>query len=297
MLNKIRFALLSAVMIAVISASPITVRADGNLLRGFDVPATTPFGHNFLPSIYWPIGVTLAGNNLWYSEPCHCTQDIFETTTNGVLLRTLTEVTQAGALAWDGTSLWVGIFSDKNCTSTVSGCGLIFQVNPTTGTVLKTLDLTSIFAADNMGFCDLIDGLSFDTATQTLWVSPDIGCAFEFTNNACSIGFVYNVDTSGNLIKRIQMPIGIAGVTKGGNNLYMVGCPPPTGGTRQVLKTTLDGTIISSFQTVSVSGQREAAEGLAFDPTTFAPNCALWVVQRYGIPFDASLAAYQIACP
>ena len=83
-----------------------------------------------------------------------------------------------------------------------------------------------------------------------------------------------------------------------GNSLYMVTCASKaTGGHRPVLQTTLDGAVVSSFNTVSVSGNREAAEGIAFDSTTFAPNCALWVVQDYNIPFDASLAAYQIACP
>jgi len=48
---------------------------------------------------------------------------------------------------------------------------------------------------------------------------------------------------------------------------------------------------------VSVSGNHESAEDLSFDPVTFAPNCALWVVQDYGKDLDASLAAYQIACP
>jgi len=283
-------------MITVISISPILVRGDGNRLRGFDVPATTPFGHNALPSIYWPIGVALNGNNLWYSQPCHCTQDIFETTTNGVLLRTLTEVSQAGALAWDGSSLWIGIFSDKTCESSVSGCGLVYQVNPTTGAVLKTLDLTSIFVADNMGFCDFIDGLSFDQATGTLWVSPDIGCASAFTNNPCSIGFVYNVDTSGNLLRRVQFPFGVSGVAKIGNSLYTATCGFAPG-MRTIVKTTLAGQVLSSFPTLSVSGNRESAESITFDPVTFAPNCALWAVQDYGFPFDASLAAYQIACP
>ena len=285
------------VMILVVSVSPVIVRADGNLLRGFDVPVTTPFGHNVRPSIYWPIGVTFDGISLYYSQPCQCAADIFHTTTSGVLLNDLHELSQAGALAWDGSHLWVGIaaFQGATCTVGVAGCAVLYEVDVSTGLVIRTVDISNIFAADQE--CNFIDGLSFDSATGSLWVSPDIGCAFAFTNNPCSIGFVYNVDLSGNLLKRIQMPIGIAGVAKAGNNLYMVACQPPTGGTRQILKTSLDGTIISSFQTVSVSGHHENAESIAFDPVTFAPACALWAVQDYGVPFDASIAAYQIACP
>jgi hypothetical protein len=296
-LSRIRLLLLATTMILGISASAVvSVRADGNLLRGFDVPVTTPFGHNVLPSIYWPVGVAFDGANLWYSQPCQCTSDIFETTTNGVLLKTLTEVNLAGALAWDGAHLWVGSFPEKGltCTSGSTGCAYLTEVDVSTGKPIKVIDLSNIFAQDQE--CNFIDGLSYDASSGTFWVSPDIGCATSFTNNPCSIGFVYNVDSSGNLLKRIQMQIGIAGVANAGNNLYMVACPPPTGGNRQVIKTTLDGAIISSFATISVSGQRERAESLAFDPVTFAPACALWVVQDYAIPFDASLAAYQIAC-
>jgi hypothetical protein len=172
---------------------------------------------------------------------------------------------------------------------------VLSEVDVSTGFVLRTVDISSIFAADQE--CGFIDGLDYDISTGTIWVSPDIGCAFAFTNDACSVGFVYNVDSSGNLIKRLQLPFGVAGVNKVGNNLYMVGCQPRGATGRPIIETTLDGAVISTFYTVSASGQRESAEDLAFDPVTFAPACALWTVQDYGFPFDASLAAYQIACP
>lgn len=289
--------LIATALILGVSASSVgAVRADGNLLRGFDVPKTVPCCQGNVvigPAIYWPIGVTPDGTNLWYSQPCKCTSDIFETTTSGVLLKTLTEVNQAGALAWDGSHLWVASAPAKafTCTTGVTGCAFLTEVDVTTGNPLKVVDISSVFAVD--GECGFIDGLSWDTSTGTFWVSPDIGCL----NTFCASGFVYNIDTSGNLLKRIQMPIGVAGVTSAGHNLYMVTCPPPTGGTRPVVKTDLNGNVISSFPTISVSGNREHAESLAFDSGTFAPNCALWVVQDYGIPFEASLAAYQIACP
>jgi hypothetical protein len=251
------------------------------------------------PSIYWPIGVTFDGKNLYYSQPCQCTSGIFYTTTSGVLIKTFSEVSQVGALAWDGSHLWTGSFlvNGSTCISGTTGCAYITEIDPMTGFAIRTVDLSSIFAADQE--CSAIDGLSYDSSTGSFWVSPDIGCAIQFTSDPCSIGFVYNIDASGNLIKRLQEPFGVAGDAKVGNYLYMVTCGTsgPTGGSRMINKTTLDGTLVSSFTTVSVSGNRESAESIAFDPTTFAPNCALWSVQDYGFPFDASLAAYQIACP
>src|SRR2546427_13129542 len=92
-----------------IRGTRMSVRADGNLLRGFDVPATTPFGPNASPSIYWPIGIAFDGKKIWYSQPCDCAGDIFQASTTGVLLNTLRELKQAGALTSDGSHLWVGI--------------------------------------------------------------------------------------------------------------------------------------------------------------------------------------------
>src|SRR6266704_5497298 len=300
MLSKFRLVFISALLVTAISASSVmSVRADGNLLRGFDVPALVPFGNGVTtaPAIYWPIGIAFDGKNLWYSQPCECAADIFHSTTNGALLNNLHELNQAGALAWDGSHLWVGIatLAASTCTTGVIGCAVLYEIDVSTGFVLKTVDLSPIFATDQE--CAFIDCLDYDATTGTFWVSPDIGCAFAFTNDVCSVGFVYNVDSAGNLIKRLQLPFGVAGVNKVGSNLYMVSCKPQGATGRPIIKTTLDGTVISTFYTVGVSVPRESAEDLAFDPVTFAPACALWTVQDYGFPFDASLAAYQIACP
>src|SRR6266849_1789978 len=175
--RKIGTALAVTLLAVGISIMPSAYAAttEGSLLRGFDVPQH--FNH-FLSATganYWPIGIEFNGKDLWYSQPgTKSTQDIFLTTTTGVLLRTLTSINAAGALAWDGSNLWVGIFNAFSCTSPTSGCSLVFQVSPTTGTVLNTLDISGIFAADGLGGCNIIDGLDFDQATGTLWVSPDI---------------------------------------------------------------------------------------------------------------------------
>ncbi len=300
--RRIGPALVSALLILVISLSSSASAAatEGTLLRGFDVPfhfdhfISGPTG-----AFYWPIGLAFDGKNLWYSQPDVSASDIFQTSTSGALLKTLTSINAAGALAWDGANLWVGIFNATSCTSTTSGCSLLFQVNPSTGAVLKKVDISAIFAADGLGGCNIIDGLDFDPSTGTLWVSPDIGCSFAVSNGPCLVGFVYNVDTSGKLLKRIQFPCAVAGVDKVGKFLYTVQEQPNGGGPRRIVKTTLDGRFVSSFNTTSVSGNHESAEDLAFDPVTFAPSCALWSVQDYGSQpnIDASLAAYQIACP
>jgi len=288
-----------ALIFTVASTSIVSVRADGNLLRGFDVPALVPEGpgQSTNPALYWPIGVAFDGHNLWYSDPCRCTSDIFETSTTGVLLNTLKEVNQAGGLAWDGTSLWVGSFlvNPVTCTAGSSGCAFLTKIDVSTGNPVSVLDLSSIFAADQE--CGIISGVGFDPATGTFWVVPNPGCLNGVGIDPCSTGFIYNVDKSGVLLQRIKVPYGAFSAEKVGSYLYISSCEVPPSHQRPVFKTTLDGTVVSSFITVSVSGQRERAEDLAYDPATFAPSCALWVMQLYGFPFDASLAAYQIACP
>ncbi len=295
---RLRLLLIATALILGISASSIvSVRADGNLLRGFDVPATVPQSHSVSPAIYWPIGIAFDGKNLYYSQPCDCTSDIFLTSTTGILLNTLREVNQAGGLAWDGSHLWVGSFlrSPFTCTTGSSQCAFLTEVDVTTGFPIKVVDLSNIFAADQE--CGLISGLDFDTATGTLWVTPNPGCLNGIVPNVCAVGFLYNVDTSGNLIQRVPLNLAAFGVAKVGSNLYISSCKTAAFAQRPIYKLALDGTPISAFSTVSVSGNRENAEDVSLDPVTFAPNCALWVMQLYGFPFDASIAAYQIACP
>src|SRR5437870_2396010 len=82
----------------------------------------------------------------------------------GALLNNLHELNQAGALAWDGSHLWVAIgASSQNgatCATGVSVCALLYQLDVSTGNVIKTLDISSIFAADQE--CNFIDGLDYD---------------------------------------------------------------------------------------------------------------------------------------
>jgi hypothetical protein len=290
-LTKIRLSLLSCLMLLVgLSLSVAPALADGNVLRSFDAPKVLPFEE----ATYYPIGVTSDGTNLYYSQPANTPGDIFYITPTGTLLKTLSSVPNAGALAWDGSNLWVGVFGGKNkatCSPGVSACVLLYKVDPSTGNVIKTVDISQIFAADQE--CNVIDGLSFDSSSGTLWVSPDVGCAAAFTNNVCSIGFAYNVDTSGNLIQRVQYPFGVSGLAVAGTHLYVVdrcaGFIDETGP---------NGQVISSFPLVKID-PGNWVESIAFDTLSFTPTCALWAVQPYPIPntiFAADIVAYQIGC-
>ena len=291
--SKIRLPVLSFVALLIgLSMSIAPVLADGTVLRSFDVPVVQQLPR----AIYFPLGITFDGANLYYSQPSNDNNRIFHITTTGTVLSTLTSVDSAGALAWDGSHLWAGIFAKKGetCVPGVPGCALLFQIDVTTGSVIKTVDISSIFAADQE--CNAIDGLSFDLRTGTIWVSPDVGCAGAFTN-PCSIGFAYQIDTSGNLLTRLKFSFGVSGVAIAGNHLWVVDrCPDNT--YDQVDPS--NGNIQSSFPLVKVD-PRSWGESIAFDSTTFAPSCTLWAMQPYHVSdpttFNADVVAYQAACP
>jgi hypothetical protein len=80
-----------------------------------------------------------------------------------------------------------------------------------------------------------------------------------------------------------------------GNNLYLSsgGCG------KTVYKTDRTGNVLSSF-TITQVDPHTWPEGLAFDPTSFPPSCALWTMQPYFDLATSSLAAdivaYQVGC-
>ena len=288
-LTKTRLVLSSLAVVLALSVSVVPVLADGNILRTFDAPVVD----QSKTATYFPIGLTFDGTNLDYSQPSSA-PGVFHITTTGTVLSKVPGASNSGALAWDGTYLWVAFAARHivGCEVGQTGCALIFQMDPSTGNVIKTVDVTSIFGADNE--CNFIDGLSFDP-NGSLWVSPDPGCLGNFPPGPCGVGFVYNVDTSGNLISRLRLSFGVGDVKVAGSSLYMSsgGC-----GTT-IYKTDRSGNLLSSFAITQVD-PRTWPEGLAFDTTTFAPNCALWTMQPY---FDrttfslaADIVAYQIGC-
>ncbi len=276
---KISLSLLCCLLIlgpAIAQIRPVHAQF-GAVLERFAVPQRTT------APVYFPNGLAFDGTNLWYADPSDTAPDIFQSTTTGTLLRILPLVKETGGLAWDGTNLWGATFSAVGR----SPLGSVFQISVgATPTVLKTIELKKILAPDNE--CGFIDGLDFDTATNTLWVSPDPGCTLFPTPT----GFVYHIDLNGNLLSRLAFNFGISGVQLVGQNLYIV---QRTGG-NMIHKITLNGQIIASFIPATLSNdQTPSPEDLAFDAVTFAPTCALWANERGGGLFV--LTAYQIDCP
>jgi hypothetical protein len=282
--------LIAGILALTIPSLPLSAHAQpGTVLARFTTPMRTAAPE------YFPVGSAFDGQNLWYSDPSDSQPDIFQTTTTGTLLRILPKVVgAAGALAWDGTNLWVASFDTRSRFN-----GRIWQIsvgqNPT---VLKTIELNDILSADDE--CALIDGLGFDPSSNTLWFSPDAGCSPHGT--VCQVGHVYQVDLSGKLVSRLEFAFAISGDEIVGNNLYIVQrCTSTNTVPHIIYKTTLSGQIISGFPLATlVSGHVTTAEDIGFDPVTFASqgHCALWANERTGIVNPTlALTAYEIDCP
>ena len=282
--KHVRTAIATVILATLSTFAVAPVLADGALLRSFQNPTSTS------EAIYFPIGVTFDGLNLYISTPSDDTSGIFQISTTGQLIRTISVLEYAGALAWDGTNLWVGTFNVHGQSPSAT----VYKVSVgSTPAVIGKIELNDIFHADHE--CGLIDGLVYDTATNTIFVSPDIGCLNSVVPDACAVGYVYQVDLAGNLVNRIVLPYGVGGIAKVGNYLYLNdgGCG------HTVHKTTLDGTQVSTFSLIMSSSTGHDPEGSAFDPSTFAPNCALWFQQRIFLngALTSFITAYQVDCP
>ena len=290
--NKIQILLITGILALTIPSLPLSAHAQpGTVLTRFTTPMRTTSPE------YFPVGSAFDGHNIWYSDPSDTAPDIFETTTSGVLVRilpTIQGVGAAGALAWDGTNLWIASFAGHGAFN-----GRIWEVSVgQTPVLLKTLELNDILVPDDE--CGIIDGLGFDSSSNTLWFSPDAGCAPH--NTVCQIGHVYQIDLSGHLVSRLEFPFAISGDEIAGSNLYIVQrCTSPSTTPHIIYKTTLSGQIISGFPLATlVSGHTTTAEDVGFDPVTFASqaHCALWANERTGIINPTiALTAYEIDCP
>jgi Cutinase len=185
--------------------------------------------------------------------------NIYVADTSGNAVSALNTNVNFGALAWDATDgqLWGGAYD---------GTGNVYTIDPVTGAT--TLQFTFNFPAGDDcdgSYSGYIDGLAYDASDGTLWLSDDGGT------------ILFHVDTSGNVLGSWTVPNskcnqGIA-VANGVVWLAYMGPgfdTPPYG---FMAVSAADPTTV--LADVPYSGA-DAAEGIAFDATTFAPTCALW---------------------
>jgi V8-like Glu-specific endopeptidase len=209
-----------------------------------------------------------ASTNLYYTnlgDP-----HIYVITNTGSAVRTLNSVSangspiQYGALSWDpegGGILWAGRYD---------GSGMIDKVNPMTGAV--TPAFTFAFSLGESCYNQapgFIDGLAFDKAGHTLWLSDDAAVV------------IHHVRTNGAQISSTPVPAGTcnSGIADDGNSLWLgllSGPDTPPFFLARVAKSD-PTTILNQYN----FGNDVGPEGLALDGTSYTDACLLWSNQ-YG---------------
>jgi hypothetical protein len=265
------------------SASAFT----GQVLRDFVPGGTTGNGR----------GVAFDGTNLYYTlftatadHPTAFDYHIYKVSTSGAALGSITvagDVAQGGPLAWDGKALWTADYSQDSTK--------LFRIDPATGAVRASCDYLEANAPDpavSSGHNSVTyfpDGLAW--TGKTLWLNAE---GSENPGN-----YAVELSDSCKIQREYQNPS-----TGGDGASGMAFVADPFRGDK--LWHTVEGDaskMPALFETDTrgvPTGIRFSTphqeEGLAFDPVTFAPKCALWANSAtLGSPNH--LTAYEIPCP
>ncbi len=199
-----------------------------------------------------------------------------------------------GGLAWDPTRnhLWVATFVDLDDPNLgLGGDGDIFEVDPVSRTVVSSFPTRSFTEGDGGFEGGLLDGLAYDSVTDTLWFSED-----QAVN-------IYQSTTSGAFVSSFTLPLvpelWDAGLTFDGNDLWLA---IRTGGFRGTdpghfeptfYEFSTGGAVRSLFS--PPGGTTFGVEDIAYDPVTFAPKCALWLAS-HGVSTPGQLTAFEAPC-
>jgi len=185
---------------------------------------------------------------------------------NGSLFKSLTvNLPGVAAMAYDAGrgKLWA-------CDSPTGGN------SPGSGTEVYLIDPTTGVATDQFRTAGCWDGLAYDGADDTLWVSPD------------QSDIIYHYASSGTFIKSFSgLRAGLAGF---GNSGIAVG------GAALYLSNADGGTIYTAPKDFSTPPSPAATEpgqhieDMECDSVTFAPKDAMWVISA----FDRTVNAYEI---
>ncbi|MFQ5918467.1 MAG: hypothetical protein ACE5I4_00300 [Thermoplasmata archaeon] len=246
------------------------------------------------------VGSAFDGSHVWYTLGYAPDTNIYridpatDTVVATLDMSVLTDGRQIvpGGLAWDPTRehLWVGTMLDLDAVDQNSfGDGDIFEVDPVAEVVVSSFSTRSITEAEEP-LTGIIDGLAFDTHTDTLWFSP-----LESVH-------LYEVTTEGIPVSSFALPFPTelwgAGLTSDGVHLWT---SLRTGG---IARGELDGFSEVSLAEFTRSGtllrlvgfpsemQPLGSEDLAFDAATFAPGCVVWLTS-----IVATLTALEVPCP
>lgn len=239
--------------------------ANGTILAQYSLP--DPYGYTNGRA------VAFDGSHLWYDfAPGYNPETrIYEMSTDGTYIGSFDTGVGFGALAWDSKRkvLWGGSYD---------GNGNIYTIDTTTGAATYKFS----FAQSASVGAGYIDGLTYDSASDTLWIGADDDTA------------VFHVGVTGQVLSNNALPSGRSGIAFIGHTLWF-GAPDDG----QIVNYNVDNNNGSAFLAPLPDGFSTAdfaTEGLTYDNVTFASSnqCALWANQATnGVP---TLTAFAVPC-
>ena len=225
------------------NASSVT---PGTILRSFSMPVESGNGRAIAFDGADHLYTTLASGTTVYKQ-----------TTSGSSVSSFDAGTTIGALTYKpDTGHLIG--------GSYTGDGKVYDINPSDATK------SDLFTFTNTGSClfegggNFIDGLAFRPTAGNLAISGD----------ACDTVFIKNLD--GTAVSQFGTTNNSGIATDGAGGLWLALLTHGDAAYTELTHVDSAGTVISG-DTVILNGY--AAEGLSYDPDTFAPACAVWANQ------------------
>jgi hypothetical protein len=249
------------ILLAVLLAIPLALSAGGTTQAATGDPVHTTVAST---ACGLGMGVAFDGQNLWFS--CDSNPDLFRADpVTGAVSVSYTSGSGSGAIAYDG--VHNGLWTSVGFGSSVPGIQFV-QLDAGKNPV-------SVTPAFDPGLGGLIDGIAYDAADNTLYISEDgaqvishytTSGAFLDARNWAQFGTCQN-----------------SGLAIGGNGLFQ----GANGCTHVWVTDKVTNAPLFDFDT-SAGGGRD--EGLSCDPLTFAPTEVMWSRDA----FNNSATAFEI---
>jgi hypothetical protein len=227
-----------------ITSTNVSSVKPGTVLRSFSMPVESGNGR----------AIAFDGAGHLYTTIASGTT-VYKLTTSGSPDGSFDAGTTIGALAYKpDTGHLIG--------GSYTGDGKVYDINPSDATKQDLFTFTD--SATCIGGAQSIDGLAFRPTAGNLAISGD----------ACNTVFIKNLN--GTAVSQFGTTNNSGITTDGAGGLWLALLTQGDSAYTELTHVNSAGTVISG-DTVILNGY--AAEGLSYDPDTFAPACAVWTNQ------------------
>jgi hypothetical protein len=204
------------------------------------------------------------------------TGNIYEAAPDGTCLGVLPSGVPFASLTWDSNNntMWAGAYD---------GTGNIYTVDPVSGAATFQFSTLTATTGDGSSYDGYVDGLAYDPATDSLWMSNDLA-------NSGTQG-IFRFSLTGTLVQQFLVDAstgGNSGIAINGGVLKLAFPNTPE---IRTYSTAWSNNALATPQATLSTGT-SATEGMSFDSQSFAPNCAVWT--NSAGPGD--ITAYEVPC-